>query len=205
MNVSILISTYGESSWADLAQSRALPSASAQGAFEVLAEHDPDGTIATVRNAAAERAGGEWLCFLDADDELAPGYLDAMGRALEQEPATSRSGLLFTPAVQQLRRGNRSAPFFFPECSFETGNWLVIGTLLRRDLFWQVGGFEEYPHGLEDWQLWAKCAKAGARVVKVPDAIYRVFHNASSKHHALARNRRVYMRHYEEARLSVWG
>ena len=49
--------------------------------------HDPDGTIASVRNELANTAKGEWLLFLDADDELAPGYLDAMTRALGQERA----------------------------------------------------------------------------------------------------------------------
>jgi glycosyltransferase involved in cell wall biosynthesis len=199
MNVSIIIATYGEEIWSELAHERALPTAQAEDALEVLIGHDPDGTIAGVRNALASNASGKWLCFLDADDELAPGYLQAMERA-DRGP-----GYLLTPSVQQIRNQRETAPFFFPECSLETGNWLIVGTLVERTLFHEVGGFGEFPHGLEDWVMWAKCVKAGAQIVKVPEAIYRAHYNKSSKHHQLARNRRQYMRFYEEARVSVWG
>lgn len=167
MQVSIIISTYGEDSWADLAQTRAVPSAAAQDAFEVLVGHDPEGTIAGVRNALAANAEGEWLCFLDADDELAPGYLGAMKRALSREQEHGADGvpLLLAPAVGM--KGH-----FYSEKSLEEGNWLVIGTLIERWLFENVGGFGEYPHGYEDWSLWLKASRKGARIVRVPDAVY---------------------------------
>ena len=105
MSVSVLIATYGDSEWEDLAWSRAWPSANANHPSELLCFHDPDGTIASVRNEVGNQAKSDWLCFLDADDELAPGYLDAMRRAAGQ----ARDGLcLFTPAA--VRSGRRSAP-----------------------------------------------------------------------------------------------
>ena len=36
--------------------------------------------------------------------------------------------------------------------------------------------------GFEDWSLWAKAWRDGARIVKVPDAIYRYHFNRNSKH-----------------------
>jgi GT2 family glycosyltransferase len=59
---------------------------------------------------------------------------------------------------------------------------LVIGTLVHRDLFWEVGGFPEYPHGFEDFALWSKCVRAGAEIVRVPDAVYRYWVNPQSAH-----------------------
>ena len=202
MNLSILIATYGEDSWEQMALTRALPSVR-DFSCEILVGHDPEGTCASSRNGLAERATGEWLCFLDADDELAPGFLDAMARALEQD--VGGSCVLLTPAVQQVHGRSRRPPFFFPESSFETGNWIIIGTLVQSDLFLGVGGFEEFPHGLEDWQLWAKCVRAGARIVKVPDAVYIAHYNRQSKHHRLQRSRREYLKAYEAARASVWA
>ena len=48
----------------------------------------------------------------------------------------------------------------------------MVGTLVSRDLFLEVGGFEDYPHGFEDWSLWAKCWKAGAKIIQVRRAVY---------------------------------
>ena len=203
MNISVLIATYGSEDWRELAWSRAFPSAAAQ-TDDVQVFHDPEGTIASVRNELAQQAKGDWLLFLDADDEIAPGYLDAMRATYEQEQPDGGT-LLLTPAVSYVRKGKPAPPKFWGECSFTTGNWIVIGTLVERRLFLEVGGFEEYPHGLEDWQLWAKCVKAGARIVKVPDAIYLAHTNPKSKHAKLQRNRPDYMIHYEAARASVWG
>src|SRR3990172_10108928 len=99
MNVSICIATFGDSRWRDLPYSRAYPSALDQGAHEIIMEHQPEGTVASSRNAAAEKAKGDWLCFLDADDELAQGYLSAMRRVYEREQLPAGSQLLLTPAV----------------------------------------------------------------------------------------------------------
>lgn len=190
MNVSVLVATYGEPEWQTMAANRAVPSAVAADPYEVLAGHQPDGTIATSRNALAEQATGDWLLYLDADDELAPGYLGAMGRAFEQE-ATGGGRLLLTPAVQQVRKGRQSSPFFFDRgISLRQDNWLVLGTLIRKDLFLEVGGFNDYPHGFEDFSLWSKCFRAGASVIKVPDAVYVYYHNPMSKHKQGWRNRK---------------
>jgi len=190
--------------WRDLAWSRAFPSARSQ-AEDVACFHDPEGTIASVRNEMGATARGEWLCFLDADDELAPGYLDAMGRAVEQ---AGDGPALLTPAVQLLRhKGSvRGNPVFFDRgIPLSDDNWLVLGTLIRRDLFLEVGGFSDYPHGFEDWSLWAKAWKAGAQIVKVPDAVYRYWVNPNSKHKKGWRDRRWQVETHNRVRAELFG
>ena len=195
MNVAIIIATYGDESWAKLAQERALPSAMGQGAYDVLCAHHRTGPIALARNILAEETEADWLCYLDGDDELTPGYLDAMKRAAERQ---GDGPCLLTPAVSYLRKGGRdgkkyraSEPAFLDRgIPLTDDNWLVVGTLIQRDLFMQVGGFSDYPHGFEDWSLWAKAWSAGAKIVKVPDAIYRAWVNPRSAHRVQWRDRR---------------
>lgn len=182
MNVSILIGTYGEDSWEELAHERALPSARAEDPFETLIGHEPEGTVASCRNYLAAKAKGDWLCFLDADDELDPGYLNAMEKVLGREDEVNRPPLLLTPSVSYVMKNYRRPPMFHQEISLELGNWLVVGTLLERELFERVGGFPDYPHGFEDWALFAKCWKAGADIRKVPRAVYVAHVNPKSKH-----------------------
>ncbi len=205
MNVSVIISTYGSEEWRNLAQSRAYPSALDQGAHEIVVGHDPEGTLASVRNALARKAEGEWICFLDGDDELAPGYLGAMKRAYEQEGREDGTPLLLTPAAHWITVRGRpeTPPKFFDECLFENGNWMVIGTLVPRDLFFQVGGFEEW-QVYEDWALWARCWKAGAVPVRVPDAVYRAHRKRGlTRNHALRHRERD--RVYWEIKAAVFG
>jgi glycosyltransferase involved in cell wall biosynthesis len=186
--ITVVIATYGDSAWMDMAYERARLSADPQGAQEIILMHDPVGTRASSLNHAAAKAQDGWLVFLDADDELAPGYVGAMRRALEQHPD---GRVLFTPAVQQIRKGRPGDPIFFDRgISLRDDNWLVIGTMIHRDLFWSVGGFDDYPHGFEDWALWSKCYRVGARVVKVKDAVYRYWHNPQSAHKQMWRDRR---------------
>ncbi len=203
--ISVIIATYGETAWCDLAWKRARPSLGQQfgGMFEIIPVHEPEGTRASSLNNGASQATGDWLCVLDADDELAPGYIGAMRRALERN--TDGDSVLFTPATQWIRRGIPAPPGFQTEVPLERGNWLVIGTLIRRDLFMQIGGFHEHPHGLEDWNLWARAVRAGARIVRVPEAVYIAHVNPQSKHHIeFRRHRRGYWDAYEKARADAW-
>jgi hypothetical protein len=57
-------------------------------------------------------------------------------------------------------------------------------------VFLEVGGFGPYPHGFEDWSLWAKAWKSGCRIVKVPKAVYIAYWNAESKHRLQWKDRR---------------
>ena len=187
--MSVIITTYGDQAWLDLAWSRAWPSAQDQGAYEVIVHHDDGQSIGPARNNAAAKATGEWLCFLDADDELEHEYIRAMTDAicspLRPEPA------LLQPAVRYLRKGRMQDPILIPFKDLRTDNFLVIGTVVRRRLFEQVGGFGDYPHGFEDWSCWAKCWKAGAQIFPVPHAIYNAHINPHSKHREMWRDRRT--------------
>ena len=184
--ISVLVATFGDIDWLHCALGRALPSLEGQEPFEEVSVHQPGGTVCTSRNACARRATQDWLCVLDADDELAPGFVGAMERAVERE-GTNGDRLLLTPALNRPGRSRKS--FFLPEKPLSDNNWLVIGTLIQRDFFWEIGGFDEQdPHGLEDWSLWSRADAAGARVVKVPDAVYIAHTRRLSSHALYARN-----------------
>lgn len=166
---------------------RAFPSVT--DADEILMGHEDAGTISSCRNALAAQATGEWLCFLDADDELGPGFLEAMRAARARMKAKQHlHTMLLTPAVVRVRKHQDTTPFFHPSIDLAQANWLVIGTLIQRRLFEKIGGFQNYPHGLEDWALWSSAYRAGAKVIKVPEAIYRWYPNRASKHQRLMRS-----------------
>jgi len=183
-SVSIIIATHGDSSWERLAQSRPLPSANLEPA-EVLIGHDPDGNRATVRNALAAKATGDYLCFLDADDELNPGYVYAMQKMHVRHYAGTE--LLLTPKVSYVINGRKKTPKFWAEVPFEQANWIVVSTLVSRKLFHEVGGwYEDFDpknwNEYDDYEFWIRCYKAGARVLRVPRAILIAHQEPTSRH-----------------------
>lgn len=180
MDVTVIIATYGAGKWRRLAHERALPSALAQGC-PVIIQHDPDAQLHEVRNRAAAQATSEWLVFLDADDELAPGYVEALGAA---------SGDLRAPAVSWVTEHHATDPVTLADRDIERLNPCVIGTAIRRDLFTQVGGFADWP-AWEDYALFLKAHRAGASLTHVPDAVYRVWMRPGSRNQTVEHPRRL--------------
>lgn len=188
VKIAICISSYGDDKWARLAHERALPSALKQEADSVIIEHQPGGNIASCRNDAAKRAIADYICFLDADDELDDNYIYRMRRAIAKNEGMSK---MYAPRVIYVNNGRRSAPKYWKEVPLSEGNWLVIGTLVPKEEFLQVGGFEAWPHAYEDWQLFAKLWKGGMTIEKVPGAIYIAHVMPNSRNKDMDHNKRV--------------
>lgn len=198
MDVAVIVGTFGEQRWADLAHERAIPSAKAEG-VTVVHHHGEalesyGASLAACRNEAAREADAEWLCFLDADDEIRPGFVEAMNRA---------TGDLRTPAVEYVRPNRGPAkPMFWPERDIRDSNYLIVSTLVRAEMFWSVGGFEPFDL-YEDWCLFSRCIKAGATVERVPGAVCRVYIDPRSKHRR-GSSRAEKARWHEAVRRAVW-
>lgn len=190
MNVSVVIATVGNPEWSDLAWSRAYPSADGQEPRPgIVIEHYPTLSVPRARNAAARNTPpGVWLCFLDADDELEPGYLAAMtaknGGAVYPEvqpPWSSAPPPLLVPALRRVRAdGSETGPGIPNRGSWPRLNECVIGTLIRRDVFFRLGGFRDLP-SLEDYDLFLRAFDAGAALVYVDGAVYRECVNPSGR------------------------
>lgn len=161
--VAVIVATFGDPRWAQMARTVAAPSAAAQHPGELRLEHAA--TLAEARNAGAAATSAPWLCFLDADDELEPGYLAEL---------TAGSGDLRAPAVRYVTAGEpEPEPISLAGRNISTMNPCVIGTLVPRDLFDRAGRFWTEP-AWEDWSLFRRCALLGATIVHHPGAVYRV-------------------------------
>lgn len=171
VSLSIVCGTYGDDSWVELAQ-RAVASAEAQTRPPDEIIHVHAGSLHEARNQAIEHATSEWVSVLDADDTLDPGFVEAMARA-----ASGLTGdhLLQPNTIGVYPDGTEDdAPALIPaRKSITEGNWLVIGTAIRREQFLRLGGFQDIPV-LEDWLLWGSAVLEGAIPIPVPDAIYRI-------------------------------
>lgn len=181
-DVTVAIGTYGDPSWATLAAQRAIPSARTQG---VPVVHVHAASLHEARNSAIDQVQTEHVIVLDADDELEPGYVNAMALGTADVRA---------PRVRYVRPGGTAAgPVMLrvsghqhPQCGGEClayGNWIVIGAMVRTDLYRKIGGFEPWPL-YEDWAAFARMWQAGATFEAIPRAIYRAHVRRDSRNRA---------------------
>lgn len=179
MDVTICIATFGDPSWRDLAAARAIPSAERQGVPVVYVHGD---TLHDARNSAVELADTEWVIHLDADDELTEGYVEDMcaGSADVRAPAvTYAHANLYTctrPKVPRVAGHNHQC---IADCLTD-GNWLVVGSMVRRQMVLDVGGWRDFPV-YEDWDLWLRCHLAGASFEAIPRAVYKAHARPGSR------------------------
>jgi glycosyltransferase involved in cell wall biosynthesis len=200
VDLSVIVATFGDRDHWDVLADRAVASAVRQAS--VIRSYGP--SLHEARNAGAAQADTEWLVFLDADDELEPGFVDA----LELTDADLRA-----PLVAYVENGHHHPPRLprvsghqhdcIGECLM-FGNWLVIGTAVRRSVFDAAGGFRDWPC-YEDWDLWLRCWQQGATVAAAP-AVYRAHVRPDSRNRgqlSSAEKHRVHQRIAEANRVPV--
>lgn len=183
LDVTVVVATFGDYEWVELAHKRAIPSAQSQ-TDRVLQVHGK--TLDGARNEGLALAQTEWICFLDADDQLSAGFFDAIatGSADVRAPAVSYvkpNGTARPPYVPKVAGHKHDCT---PEC-LRDGNWLVVGSVARTELLQRVGGWRDWPV-YEDWCLWQRCWKAGASIEAIPAAVYRAHVRPDSRNRAPA-------------------
>lgn len=125
---------------------------------------------------AARRAGlaattAEVVMFLDHDDLLVPGAIDALRDALLRERADLAHGRLRNEAMPNLK-----TPVRFPEGELSAP--LTSSSIVRRDVFDRFGAFADDNYS---WAAWIMAVKdAGARLAVIPNLVcIRRIHGAN--------------------------
>lgn len=138
------------------------------------------------RNRGIDRAKGDYLAFLDADDLWTPDKLEAQLKALESNP---EAGVAYswTDFIDEggnfLRPGSHLnitgdvLPHLLLTNILENGS----NPLIRREAIERVGNFDESLPPAEDWDLYLRLAAVYPFVV-VPRSqiLYRVYANSAS-------------------------
>jgi glycosyltransferase involved in cell wall biosynthesis len=130
---------------------------------------------AGARNFGVEAARGAWIAFQDSDDEWLPGKLEAQMARLAAPGAAyvgAYCGLLTLGGLDD-RPGERIRLRYVPDPAVDRADGDILATLLRgnvistqtlvvrRDLFLELGRFDEATTPIEDWDFVLRLAARG--------------------------------------------
>jgi glycosyltransferase involved in cell wall biosynthesis len=133
----------------------------------------PNLGVSAARNLGIEAAQGEWLAFLDSDDEWLPGKLQAQYDLLQQNPDikichTEEIWIRNGKRVNQMKKHAKSGGQIFQNCL----PLCVISpssVIIHRSLFEELGTFDEGLPACEDYDLWLRiCATNPVAFVEQP-------------------------------------
>lgn len=125
--------------------------------------------ISQAQNAGVARARGEYVCFVDCDDELMPGVLQRLRQVLSGDPHTD---YLFTNRVDIDATGRRLRSARYGgydwlnpsgDISLDLLDGMVASHLkvLRRNAYISIGGCNERYDGIQDWELALRMSFSG--------------------------------------------
>jgi glycosyltransferase involved in cell wall biosynthesis len=120
------------------------------------------------RNTGIAAAKGEWIAFLDADDVWMPNKLETQVALIQKRPEVD---LWYTNAII-IKDGQPIGTHYpdfaqFPDqdesmyCRLIKTNVIINSSVMvKRQVFDEVGGFDEAPHlrRIEDYDLWLRLA-----------------------------------------------
>lgn len=182
--VSVILPTFNRKELLEIAISSALEQTINDFELIVIDDGSTDGTKAMVegfgeriryiyqknkgvsgaRNRGIREARGEYLAFLDSDDRWVRDKLKVQVRALEENPEYLishteeiwyRRGRLLNPKRIHKKRAGDIFKQSLRLCSVSTSTAVV-----KRELFSEIGGFDESMPVCEDYDLWLRATAA---------------------------------------------
>lgn len=135
--------------------------------------------VSAARNTAIQAAKGKYILPLDADDKIAPTYLEKAVSVLESD---TDIGLVYCEAALfGTEQGKWKLPKFSIK-SFINGNCIFISSLFRKSVWEKVGGFKENMlFSLEDWDFWISIIETGSGVYQIPEILFFYRKHAESR------------------------
>lgn len=145
------------------------------------AQHDPrihvvfskeNTGIAGASNQALRLATGEFVGFLDHDDELSPSALYEVARLLQDH---ADADMIYSDEDKLGLGGRRDQPFFKPDWSPEyllSCMYTCHFGVYRKALVDSIGGFREDFDGSQDYDLVLRMSEKTNRIYHIPKVLY---------------------------------
>ncbi|GAB2743039.1 hypothetical protein GCM10027019_23150 [Melaminivora jejuensis] len=139
-----------------------------------LAFHEHNQHISAASNTAIALAQGDWIAFLDQDDELRPHTLLSVAQALQQHP---QARVLYSDEDKIDGQGRRFDPYFKPDFNLgllRSHNYMCHFAVYQHALMRELGGLRKGFEGAQDYDMVLRAIDAVPReaVIHIPRILY---------------------------------
>lgn len=127
--------------------------------------------IAGATNVAIDNASGDYIVFLDHDDELTEDCLFEFAKCINEEDPD----FIYSDEDKFTPEGNYSQPHFKPDWSPDT----MMGTMytchaacVRLSVAQQLGGLRSEFNGCQDWDFILRLSEITQKIAHIPKILY---------------------------------
>ena len=182
MNISVIIPTYNRKETLKRAIQSVLMQSYTPYEIIVIDDGSDDGTkewlkdnypnvkyiyqmnsgVSSARNKGIKFARGDWIALLDSDDEWLPSKLKDQAYEIELNPAakflhTNEIWIRNGVRVNQMKKHKKYGGYIFEKC-LDMCRISPSSVLIKKDIFDEIGMFDETLKVCEDYDLWLRFA-----------------------------------------------
>lgn len=134
--------------------------------------HQSNGGQSVARNNAIRNSSGKYILPLDADNKIAPDFIELAINRMEED---SSIDVFYTDAIYFGEKNGINTNLEINWLRLLIENYIDTCAILRRKAIESVGLYDENIQGIEDWDLWLKLLKIRANFYyfKEPKYYYR--------------------------------
>lgn len=136
------------------------------------------------KNTGIMASKGEYLAFLDDDCEFLPYHLEKLAEKLDKNTNLDMvyCDMWLYDETRPDWEGKQGITFDFDAQFLLNRNYIDTSeVMIRRDLAFAVGGFDETLPKFIDWNMWVRIMKWGANIQRVPIIATNYYMHESTK------------------------
>ena len=135
--------------------------------------------VAKAREVGVRMSSGKLLLFVDADDKLAPDFIEQCGRVIDEVDIAYPNVLQFGNV--EINKLDDAPPEVTPEYLLGKKCGLVVTSMIHRGVYEKLDGFRQLPL-FEDWDFWIRALSKGYTFKKANTLLwYRQNKNSRNK------------------------
>jgi glycosyltransferase involved in cell wall biosynthesis len=148
--------------------------------------YKPNGGLSSARNFGISFAKSEYLVFLDSDDTLKPQFLQHIYNKLSSGSDIAITGYSYFNDSRSIHRSVSISSDLKFESIIGSNICPPVSIGIHKSFLEKTGLFDETLNSAEDWDLWVRFFKAGAKlsIINQDLANYRVHEHSMSRNAA---------------------